>query len=910
MRFECLDAASFGPLRDRQFELDSDIVLVYGPNEAGKSSFRAALETILFGFKPADRDAHPLAQWDPDAVGKLHLEAQLRLDTDEIHSVERVLLQTGKSRFASGRASFAGPRRGNVCVPWVTWLSRDVFASLYSLEISQLAALNPSVSADIDELLLPTPNGLPLRPLTEVRAELRRDHTDLWRPDNRGKPLAKQLRKNLADARADAGRAAEAERQLRQARSEREEREASLERLRQHKRDLDREHGESPILGELFEHRRRKRELGPMIDFARLGEFPLMKPSQLRSEVGELEQRLHAPRARLEQATLQLDAAQTSVLERAPEIDLFVAQQPGWEADRERRAEHLESARHGHHRALEELDSALATRADETALEAASSIPIAVLRASVASWSEQREHYAAITAAITGRVRGWALALGFAGLIAVGLSTLGFVTGIEGPTGEWLRALAEGLGAGGSKGWLVVLADPRLAATGALLLFASLVAALFAGPSRRSESPVKPDALAELLRALDVADPLLDNPAALGRLISVLETSVRHFREARNAHRMADELGHSIERRELSWVALCDRLGLDADGSGDLLVGRMRATLAAARDQQARVTEDRARRDEASRLCERDAPLLARKREHTRLLEQTLSGLSSGASAHPVDPIQLDPIELDQAFDRVIERRDEEAFLQRRERELRAEPRFATLEHDPRIGDNLADAPWLPAAVAAREHEISALEDQLGREQRRLGELDELLASDVGSGLARATDRVREIESELAGLERKRDRLALLESILAYAEREFRENHQPDVLRRASLYLERITNGRYCRIDLMDDDQGRLWVTPAGRDQPVSVGEPISQGTLDQIFLCLRLGLLDHLDQDRERLPLVLDDALLRMDDRRRQAVYRVLAEISPRRQVFLLTCHSAVADEIAAALKTTRITL
>ena len=108
MRFECLDAANFGPLRDRQFELDSDIVLIYGPNEAGKSSFRAALETILFGFKPADRDAHPLAQWDPDSVDKLHLEAQLRLDTEEIHSVERVLLQTGKSRFAAGRAVFTG----------------------------------------------------------------------------------------------------------------------------------------------------------------------------------------------------------------------------------------------------------------------------------------------------------------------------------------------------------------------------------------------------------------------------------------------------------------------------------------------------------------------------------------------------------------------------------------------------------------------------------------------------------------------------------------------------------------------------------------------------------------------------------------------------------------------------------
>ena len=188
--------------------------------------------------------------------------------------------------------------------------------------------------------------------------------------------------------------------------------------------------------------------------------------------------------------------------------------------------------------------------------------------------------------------------------------------------------------------------------------------------------------------------------------------------------------------------------------------------------------------------------------------------------------------------------------------------------------------------------------------------IDELLANDVGSSLARATDNVREIESSLAAIERRRDRLALLDSILAMAERQFREDHQPDVLRRASLYLERITNGRYCRIDVVDDDQGLLWVTPSGRDQPVVVAHPISQGTLDQIYLCLRLGLLDHLDEDRERLPLVLDDALLRMDDGRRLAAYRVLEEISPQRQVFLLTCHAAVADAISTALTVVRLSM
>jgi uncharacterized protein YhaN len=150
----------------------------------------------------------------------------------------------------------------------------------------------------------------------------------------------------------------------------------------------------------------------------------------------------------------------------------------------------------------------------------------------------------------------------------------------------------------------------------------------------------------------------------------------------------------------------------------------------------------------------------------------------------------------------------------------------------------------------------------------------------------------------------------LLESILTRAEREFREIHQPDVLRRASGYLEKITDGRYLRVDLLDEDKGLLGVTLDGRSEPIEVGDPISRGTLDQIFLCLRLGMLDHLDEGRERLPLILDDALLRIDDHRRKGVYALLGGIAPTRQVWVLTCHRALADEIAGGLEVSRIDL
>ena len=57
----------------------------------------------------------------------------------------------------------------------------------------------------------------------------------------------------------------------------------------------------------------------------------------------------------------------------------------------------------------------------------------------------------------------------------------------------------------------------------------------------------------------------------------------------------------------------------------------------------------------------------------------------------------------------------------------------------------------------------------------------------------------------------------------------------------------------------------------AERGESVPVGAPLSRGTREQIYLCLRLGTLDYLDRGRESLPLLLDEALVHWDAKRRQ---------------------------------------
>ena len=63
-----------------------------------------------------------------------------------------------------------------------------------------------------------------------------------------------------------------------------------------------------------------------------------------------------------------------------------------------------------------------------------------------------------------------------------------------------------------------------------------------------------------------------------------------------------------------------------------------------------------------------------------------------------------------------------------------------------------------------------------------------------------------------------------------------------------------------------------------------------SEGTMDQIYLALRLALSRELNPD---VPFILDDALVRFDDVRHAAAMEVLQEEAQNRQIILFTCQS-----------------
>jgi uncharacterized protein YhaN len=869
VRFRTLHAHVFGVLRGAPLELPREAALVFGSNESGKSTFRSALETILYGFDPADRDAHPLALWDGGARGDLKLEAELERDAGGTLCVERELQARGRLRLAEAGARFEGTRLANLPLDCVTGIPREVFRSVYSLELAQLAALEKGAQTHVDELLLPQGAALGLRPVGELLAELRKAHQALWRPTQAGNPAAKLLTLELAQLRREAGEAAQEERELREAIAEQARLKERLDRLGERRSLLDRTHEEAPFLRDLFELARRRSALGAPIDPSPLGELELADPAALAGQIEELTNSVREPDARLLRPAETLDPHERSLLEAAPEIGLAQAIAAELRGDAKQYAERRANVATLRDEARGEIASVLARAPGESELEAVKAVPLETLRAAHANWVAATERFAASAPPhLPPRAL---LAVG----VCVGLAALALL--LAPWLGELLRSIAYGAVAA-----------------------AALVACTAWLSHLRRGAPLAPPALTGWFTDLPPSPELLARPSEFARYLERIAAARQTLSRARGEASRADVDEAKLREGTRRVADLCHRLGLETDGDADQCAARLAAALARAQAKEKRVEQDRAERGIAQERLDARRPALARARHHLERVEALLR------AAEPSAPT------LSHAFARVKERLEEEEFLRRREAELQRDPRFAAYQHDARVSPqrDASSAEWTPEATAARERERADCARELAATNTRLGEIANLLRSDPGGRQARVADRVREGEEQLAALRRERDRLALLESILGHAERRFREEHQPPVLLRAGEYLERVTHGRWRRLDFEAGAEGGLFVSGSGHAEPVRVESPLSRGALDQIFLCLRLGLLDHLDEGRERLPLVLDDALLRMDGERRAAVYELLAEISRRRQVFLLTCQEWIATEAEHALKLRRITL
>jgi chromosome segregation protein len=118
---------------------------------------------------------------------------------------------------------------------------------------------------------------------------------------------------------------------------------------------------------------------------------------------------------------------------------------------------------------------------------------------------------------------------------------------------------------------------------------------------------------------------------------------------------------------------------------------------------------------------------------------------------------------------------------------------------------------------------------------------------------------------------------------------------QDPLIARASNLFALATGGAFAGlgIDYGDDDRPALVAVRANGEHVAIAG--LSEGSRDQLFLALRLGLLER--RTSQPLPFIGDDLLTSFDEGRTAATLALLAEAGRARQMILFTHHRHVGD-------------
>lgn len=144
------------------------------------------------------------------------------------------------------------------------------------------------------------------------------------------------------------------------------------------------------------------------------------------------------------------------------------------------------------------------------------------------------------------------------------------------------------------------------------------------------------------------------------------------------------------------------------------------------------------------------------------------------------------------------------------------------------------------------------------------------------------TEELLEIEEEnLTKLEKRAKEFELAKELLDEAYEEMRSNITPKFNQTLSKNIDIISNGKYKNISINDK------ITIELNDGRYIPAESLSIGTVEQIYLSLRLSILNEISN--EKLPIILDEAFAYYDDNRLEAALEFLSKVD--NQVILFTC-------------------
>lgn len=198
------------------------------------------------------------------------------------------------------------------------------------------------------------------------------------------------------------------------------------------------------------------------------------------------------------------------------------------------------------------------------------------------------------------------------------------------------------------------------------------------------------------------------------------------------------------------------------------------------------------------------------------------------------------------------------------------------------------------AEITSLLEKETTCEEQISHQQRTQWELEKKL-----DHLTHCKDQVEALKHTISENEKIREEISAIDLALETMTElsgTIRDSFGLYLNKTASELVSGITDGIYSSMSV--DENLNVFMNTKTRLVPVS---QVSSGTMDQVYLALRLAAARLIQPDGERFPLIFDDSFVLYDDERLKSALHWLYESFPE-QIILFTCHQREAQMLTAS--------
>ena len=185
------------------------------------------------------------------------------------------------------------------------------------------------------------------------------------------------------------------------------------------------------------------------------------------------------------------------------------------------------------------------------------------------------------------------------------------------------------------------------------------------------------------------------------------------------------------------------------------------------------------------------------------------------------------------------------------------------------------------------KEEIEKIQKELNNTKIRLHELDldrENVEPQIDN-LLKLEEKIVNNNEKIVNLKKLDKSMNLAKNILEKAYEKMKNTVTPKFTKNLSENIDEITKGKYKNV-MVKDDNGLIVELDNGN---YVEAKRLSVGTIDQLYLSLRLSMTEELS--KEKMPIILDEAFAYYDTQRLENILKYLSKKYNNRQIILLTC-------------------